>query len=91
MTRFERVKEAMAHGKTDKVPSCIHLTGEGWKAYGDALYEKYADDRLKKLCEEGKISKQHATYYGMGNHVLTVDCPWWDWSCTFRPASDTGE
>lgn len=79
MTRRERVKAALAHRTADKIPSCIHLTGEGWKAYGDALYERYTDDGLKALCAEGKLSKQHAAYYGMGNHVLVLSPPWWKW------------
>ncbi|MBR2461094.1 MAG: hypothetical protein IKB34_07700 [Clostridia bacterium] len=79
MTRCERVKAAIAHRETDKTPSCIHLTYLGGKAYFDKLYERYTDERLRKLCDEGKISRNHAIYYGMGNHVLAVNCPWWSW------------
>jgi len=79
MTRRERVKAALAHQTADKVPSCIHLAGDGWKKYDDKLYEKYVSGELKELCEQGKISRRHAICYGMGNHVLTVNCPWWKW------------
>ena len=79
MTRYERIKAAMSHREADKTPSCIHLARDGWEAYSDKLYDRYVDERLKKLCDEGKISRQHAIYYGMGNHVLTVSCPWWKW------------
>lgn len=79
MTRYERVKAAMSHKDADKVPVCIHLAGDGLENYSQKLYDKYTDETLRKLCEEGKISFQHAMYYGMGNHVLTVGCPWWDW------------
>ncbi len=79
MTRYERVKAAIAHQNIDTVPSCIHLAGDGLQLYSQKLYDKYTDANLRALCEAGKISKQHAMYYGMGNHVLTVSCPWWSW------------
>ena len=79
MTRYERVKAAIAHKQTDTLPSCIHLARDGIEAYSDMLYEKYANEGLKSLCDQGIISRQHAMYYGMGNHVLTVNCPWWKW------------
>lgn len=69
----------MAHKSADKTPSCIHLARDGLTAYSDKLFDKYVTDDLKELCAQGKISRQHAMYYGMGNHVLTVNCPWWKW------------
>ena len=79
MTRRERVKMAMAHKATDKIPSCIHLARDGWEKYSDRLYNDYVDGELRELCEKGLISRRHAIYYGMGNHVLTVTPPWWNW------------
>lgn len=79
MTRYERVKAALAHKTADKVPSCIHLAGDGLEQYSQRLYDKYTDENLRRLHEEGKLSFQHAMYYGMGNHVLAVGCPWWGW------------
>ena len=79
MTRRERVKAAIAHQTTDKIPSCIHLARDGWEKYGDMLFEKYVNGDLKSLCAEGKISRSHAICYGMGNHVLAVSPPWWSW------------
>ena len=79
MTRNQRVKAAIAHQTPDRIPSCIHLAGDGKAAYADRLFEKYTDDRLQSLVAEGKLSREHAMYYGMGNHVLTVSCPWWNW------------
>ena len=79
MTRYQRIKAAMSHQITDKIPSCIHLARDGWEAYSDKLFERYVSNDFKALCDEGKISRQHAIYYGMGNHVLTVNCPWWKW------------
>ena len=31
MTRYELVKSAMEHKQADRVPSCIHLAGDGWE------------------------------------------------------------
>ena len=79
MTRYEIVKATLDHQQTYKVPSCIHLAGDGWEKYSDQLFDRYVDDAIRNLCEEGKLSRQHAIYYGMGNLVLCVGCPWWDW------------
>jgi len=79
VTRYERVKSAIAHKEADKVPSCIHLAQSGKDAYMKRLFEKYTDIKLRTLWHEGKITYEHATYYGIGNHVLTVSCPWWSW------------
>ncbi len=79
MTRCERVKAAIAHKSADKIPSCIHLALDGLDRYSEKLYEKYTNEELRSLHREGKLSFQHAMYYGMGNHILTVGCPWWDW------------
>lgn len=79
MTRCERVKAALAHKKADKIPTCIHLAGDGNRLYADRLFDRYTDERLRTLCQEGKIARHHALYYGIGNHVLVVNCPWWGW------------
>ena len=79
MTRYERVKKAIAHQTPDKCPSCIHLTGDGQELYTDKLFDLYANDDIKQKYEEGKLSKLHATNYAIGNHVLALGCPWWDW------------
>ena len=79
MTRRELVKETIAHRETGRIPSCIHLAGDGKQKYSDLLYERYTDENLRKLAGDGIISREHAMYYGIGNHVLTVSCPWWSW------------
>ena len=79
MTRCERVKAAIAHRETDRVPSCIHLAGDGQEAHFDRLYKEYVSDDLKAKVETGELSREHAIYYGIGNHVLVLGCPWWGW------------
>lgn len=79
MTRYERVKAALAHRTPDRTPSCIHLAGDGQQAYFGKLYDRYVTGELREKQEEGLISYSNAIYYGMGNHVLPVGCPWWNW------------
>ena len=79
MTRYERVKTAMAHKTPDRTPSCIHLAGDGQQAYFGRLYERYVTGELREKQRAGLISYANAIYYGMGNHVLPVGCPWWGW------------
>lgn len=79
MKRIEKVKAAIAHKPTIEIPSCIHLDGDGLKKYSDLLFERYVKGSLLEKYQNGLLSRTHAMYYGMGNHVLTVSCPWWDW------------
>ncbi len=79
MTRFERVKAAIAHREADHVPSCIHLARDGFEKHAQRLYQQYVPESLRLLEEKGLLSHNHALYYGIGNHVLTVTCPWWKW------------
>lgn len=79
MKRMEKVKAAIAHQPLADIPSCIHLDGDGLKKYGDRLFERYVKGKLLEKYQNGFLSRTHAMYYGMGNHVLTVNCPWWDW------------
>ena len=79
MTRRDRVKAALAHQQTDKVPSCIHLAGDGWEKYGQQLFDRYVTGEIRQLYDEGKLEWQHAICYAIGNDVLCVTCPWWGW------------
>lgn len=79
MTRYERVEAAINHQPTDHIPSCIHLADDGYAAYVNRLYDRYTDEHIRDLHKKGKLSQQHAIYYGMSNHVLPVGCPWWGW------------
>jgi uroporphyrinogen decarboxylase len=79
MNRYERVKATIEHKQTDKIPTCIHLAEDGCEAHFPKLFERYVTGELLEKYQQGKISYKHAIYYGMGNHVLPVFCPWWDW------------
>lgn len=79
MNRYEKVRAAIDHRQTEWIPSCIHLDGEGQEKYFDPLFERYVTGEVRERYLAGEISRRHAIYYGIGNHVLTVSCPWWQW------------
>lgn len=79
MTRYERVKAAIAHKEADKLPSCIHLASDGQEQYYDRLFDQYVKGDILQKYNEGKISKAHAINYAIGNHVLVICPPWWNW------------
>ncbi len=79
MTRYERVKCALAHKTPDRAPSAFLITHEGQKKYFGRLYEEYVTGDLRELHRAGILSYRSAIYYGIGNHVIPVDCPWWGW------------
>lgn len=79
MTRFQRMKAALSHTDCGTVPSCIHLARDGWEKYEEMLFQRYTDARLRGLCEKNILSRRHAILYGMGNHVLALNGPWWKW------------
>ena len=79
MTKRELVKSAIRHENTGKVPSCIHLAGDGIEKYTDLLYERYKTPVAKKLFESGKLGKYDAVRLAIGNDVFPVEPPWWGW------------
>ena len=80
MTRRERVKAAIHHQAPDKVPVFFHLAPDGLSAFGDALWERYGREDMRRLRDEGKIENRNALYYSMGSHVcLLENFPWWWW------------
>ena len=79
MTKRELVKSAIKHENSGKVPSCIHLAGDGIDKYTDLLYDRYLTTTAKKLYESGKLGKYDAVRLAIGNDVFPVSPPWWDW------------
>ncbi|NLN81864.1 MAG: hypothetical protein GX136_04885, partial [Clostridiales bacterium] len=56
MTRYEIVKETLAHRAGDKVPYAINFTREFMDLHGNALIETYADDRTKEIIQRGNLN-----------------------------------
>ena len=79
MTRYEAVKNAIAHKKQPVVPYSIYLTGDGTKLYGQKLIDRYASDQIKEDLAAGKLAFDEAYSLAIGNCVLRVGCPWWGW------------
>ncbi|MBQ4354659.1 MAG: hypothetical protein IJC71_07165, partial [Clostridia bacterium] len=76
MTRYEAVKNAIAHKKQPVVPYSIYLTGDGTKLYGQKLIDRYASDQIKEDLAAGKLAFDEAYSLAIGNCVLRVGCPW---------------
>jgi hypothetical protein len=79
MTNRELVIETLAHRNPGKVPQAIHLTGEAYQAYGEALLRDYPHEQARRDYEAGVISLDQAVSLSIGNHILHVYAPWWDW------------
>lgn len=79
MSRRELALQTLTHKNSGHVPYAINLTSEGVKAYGDMLLQDYPCGRAKSDLEAGILSKAQAVSLSVGNHLLYVYPPWWDW------------
>jgi uroporphyrinogen decarboxylase len=79
MKQRERVKAALAHQDGAGVPYCINLTVEGYDAYGDELLKRYAGPEILADLHSGILEKSEAVSLAIGNDMLCVTCPWWEW------------
>jgi uroporphyrinogen decarboxylase len=79
MTNRELVIETLAHRNPGKVPQAIHLTGEGYQAYGETLLRDYPNKQVRQDYEAGIINLAQAVSLSIGNHILHVYPPWWNW------------
>lgn len=85
MTKREYVLQAIAHQKTDKVPYCIRLTQEAYEAYGDRLLKDFYNSQVQDDLKEGKISYIQAVDLSVGNYMIDITAPWWDWDYSNMP------
>jgi|LSQX01.2.fsa_nt_gb hypothetical protein len=79
VTRYEIVKETLAHRAGDKVPYAINFTREFMDLHGNALIETYADDRTKEIIQRGNLNIYDAVSLAIGNYMFFIDTPWWNW------------
>lgn len=77
--RYEAVKNAIAHRAQPVVPYAINLSGEGIEKYAQKLIDNYAGDRIKADLADGRLNLSEAYSLAIGNCVLNVGCPWWNW------------
>ena len=79
MTKRELVFETLNHKNPGKVPQAINLTSEAYNLYGDALLADFPDRQVKADLKNGYIDQAEAVSLSIGNHVLHVYPPWWNW------------
>ena len=77
--RYEAVKNAITHKAQPVVPYAINLSGEGIEKYAQKLVDKYAGDQIKTDLSGGRLNLSEAYSLAIGNCVLNVGCPWWNW------------
>ena len=78
MTGHELVNQALSH-KSGRVPYSIDLTSEACEVYGNRLLAEYRNELVMEDLGAGKLSKLEAVSLAIGNHILCVPPPWWDW------------
>lgn len=79
MNRLDLVKNTIRHQSSNRTPYAIYLTGEGYKAYGEKLLEDYYNTQVMSDLKDGNIDFNQAVSLAIGNHVLYVHAPWWNW------------
>ena len=62
MTRCERVKAAITHKEADKLPSCIHLAGDGQEQYYDRLFDQYVKGDILQTYNSAATGARSVTY-----------------------------
>jgi len=80
MTGRELINEIIAHKSPGKIPHSIVLTTEAYEAYGDRLLAEYRNEQVMRDLADKTISKAQAVSLAIGNHLLYVSPPWWNWN-----------
>jgi len=73
------VKETLKHKNTGTVPYAINFTKEALDVYGERLLAEYASEKVKSDYKNGILNLTEAVSLGIGNYMLYVYAPWWDW------------
>ena len=82
MTKRELVLEALSHRNQGKVPQAINFTGDAIEKFADSLLADYPDTQVQQDLQAGILSKAQAVSLSIGNHLLHVYPPWWNWHIT---------
>lgn len=80
MNKTDIVKRALQCKEDGPVPYSINLTGEGYEIYGDKLIEDFGSEKIKKDYREGRLTRSEAAALSIGNYVIYINAPWWDWT-----------
>ncbi len=79
MGRRECIKEALAHRNSGRVPYAINFTAEALELYGERLVTDYASKQVVADYRSGRLNLAEAVSLGIGNHMLYIYPPWWNW------------
>lgn len=79
MTRRELVTHTIDHEDTGKVPYGIYFAGDAQESCFEELFRRYVPGDIGKAVAKGLLTAEEAVSIGMGNHVLRIYAPWWDW------------
>lgn len=80
MNRREVVRKTLQHKPQEIVPYAINLTGQGYDIYGDQLLREYASEQIMQDYKDGWLTKAQAVSLAIGNFMLYVNAPWWNWT-----------
>jgi uroporphyrinogen decarboxylase len=80
----QSVIDAVKHRDTagaasGKVPYSIVMTGDGFTAYGDRLMADYPNPKVKADLDAHLIDYQQAVALSIGNNLVYVSPPWWNY------------
>lgn len=85
MTKREYVIQTLNHQRTDKVPYCIRLTPEVYEAYGKRILEDFYNKDVQDDLNNEKITFIQAIDLSIGNYMIDIGAPWWDWDYKNMP------
>lgn len=79
MNRKEILISALRHQDSAYVPYAINMTVEGCDKYGEQLLKDYPNEQVMEDYRRGMLDKMQAVQLAIGNHILYINAPWWDW------------
>lgn len=79
MSKRELIYSAINHEETNKIPYGIFFTRAAIDKYKDKLEIDFFDSELKAAVKEGFLTFGEALAVGMGNHIIQLRIPWWQW------------
>ena len=87
MTKRDHILRAIRHEDNSIVPFCIHLTVDGYQAYGERLLRDYPVQDVLDDYHAGELTLNEAVNLSIGNFMLPAPFPWWDWDYANMPAA----
>ena len=73
------VYSTILHNNPVKIPQVIGMNKLVLDAYGDILLSEYPNKQVLEDLKAGIINRTQAVSLSIGNHILNINPPWWDW------------